>query len=263
MIRPDRRRWLASLVAAAVSFAGAVCTTAAADREQADPWERVNRGTFAFNETVDTYVFEPLARGWDFVVPDLLQKSVSNFFDNIRFPVLLANTTLQGRFREAGLQTGRFAVNSTVGVGGLLDPATELGLPAVDADFGQTLGRWGVRPGPYVVLPLLGPSDVRDAVAIIPDNFFTVYGFFVGTIPIVSARAVDLLNDRAAALETVDEARRASLDFYVSVRRAFLEGRARDVGGEASAEESKDLYFPDDEGGGPGMIRGLDPGVEP
>jgi ABC-type transporter lipoprotein component MlaA len=128
-----------------------------------DPLQPLNRKIFWFNEKVDIYVLEPAARAYDHAVPDRIQTSVTNFFNNLYFLVNFTNSALQAKPVDAGRALVRFLLNTVGGMGGLFDPATSLGLPLKFEDVGQTLGYWGVPPGPYLVLPLLGPSNVRDA----------------------------------------------------------------------------------------------------
>ena len=134
-----------------------------------DPWEGWNRRVYDFNARFDRYLFIPVVEGYKRVVPAPARTSVSNFMRNIREILNVGNALLQFRLRTAARSTGRFAVNSTVGFAGLLDPATEMGLFYQKEDFGQTLGVWGLGPGPYMVLPLLGPSSTRDAAGLAVD----------------------------------------------------------------------------------------------
>lgn len=129
-----------------------------------DPWQGYNRRMYDLNARFDRYIFNPVAEGYKRTLPKFMRSGIHNFMQNIREFLNVYNALLQFRFRTAGRSTGRFLVNSTVGIAGLLDPATEMGLYYQKEDFGQTLGVWGVGPGPYFVLPLLGPSTVRDAV---------------------------------------------------------------------------------------------------
>lgn len=131
-----------------------------------DPWEGYNRWMYNFNARFDRYLFSPAAEGYKRFLPQFMRTGVHNFMRNIREFLNVYNALLQARFRTAGRSTGRFAVNSTLGLAGLFDPATEMGMYYQREDFGQTLGVWGVGPGPYFVLPLLGPSTVRDATGI-------------------------------------------------------------------------------------------------
>lgn len=216
-----------------------------------DPLEPVNRGIFQFNETLDAWIMEPVATGWDFVVPVRVQLCIANFFTHLTLPVRFANDVLQLKLVKAFDDTGRFVVNTLVGVGGLFDPASRAGIPVHDEDFGQTLGRWGVPPGPYLVLPLLGPSNPRDGVGLVVDSMGAIQTFFVSFPILASAAAVNAINDRSLTLEQVRGERESALDFYAAVRTGysqFRESRVRDRAVKpqrASADE--DLYYLDDE----------------
>jgi len=224
-------------------------SSARADGENHDPIEPVNRGIFWFNDKVDTYVLAPVATVWDKVLPSRVQRSISNFFTNLRFPIVTLNDLLQAKFKHAASDVGRFAVNTTVGVAGFFDPASDWGLEYHDEDFGQTLGVWGVPPGPYLVIPILGPSDVRDGGGLVVDGFSTVYPWFVDLIYTISARAVDVVNTRSLYLKQVEEAKAASLDYYAAVRSAYLQRRKSLVndGATAPKDETEDLYSIDKE----------------
>jgi phospholipid-binding lipoprotein MlaA len=214
-----------------------------------DPLEGMNRGIFWFNTKVDDYVLEPVAKGWDTVAPARVQKSVSNFFHNLRFPIVAVNGLLQGKLVQSASDVGRFAVNTTVGFLGFFDPATDWGLVQHNEDFGQTLGYWGVPPGPYLVLPFFGPSDPRDTVGLAADSFSTVYPFFISFFYTFGANAVDTVNSRALVLREVRQIKEASLDYYVAVRNAYTQRRAALVADqkEKSAQEQQDLYQLEDE----------------
>jgi phospholipid-binding lipoprotein MlaA len=160
---------LPALVLSLLAFSG--CATAAPRTpDPRDPFEQVNRGTFAFNQSLDKAVIRPVLRGYRKVTPKVVRTGIANFFANIQYPIVIANNVLQGKFGPAANDTGRFLLNTTLGVGGLLDPATDAGLDRNNEDFGQTLGRWGVPPGPYVMIPFLGPYTVRDGLAGIADD---------------------------------------------------------------------------------------------
>lgn len=216
-----------------------------------DPFERMNRGIFRMNETLDGWFFEPIAIGWDFAVPKRVQICVGDFFTNLVYPVRLANDVLQLKPVKAVEDTGRFVTNTIVGLGGFFDPATFAGIPRHDEDFGQTLGRWGVPPGPYLVLPILGPSNPRDGVGLAVDSLFAVQTFFVSYPILLSAAAVNAVNDRALTLEQVRAERAAAFDFYAAVRTGysqFRESRVRDREVEsARAQADEDLYYLEDE----------------
>lgn len=128
-----------------------------------DPWEQYNRAVFTFNETVDRYTLKPVAQAYRAIMPDIGERAVSNFFSNLSEPRNFLNNLLQGKGDGAAITLARFMFNSTFGLGGLIDVATHFDLPEQDEDFGQTLGVWGVESGPFLMLPFLGPSTIRDA----------------------------------------------------------------------------------------------------
>jgi len=190
-----------------------------------DPWMGFNRKIFWFNDQLDTHVLAPVATGWHTVTPQPMQDGISNFFSNLRFPVNLFNDLLQGKPIDGAKAVGRFTVNTVLGFGGFLDPASELGLKPHEEDFGQTLGVWGVPPGPYLVLPVLGASSARDAPALAVDSAAAITPFFIDGWILVGARVVDVVNTRAQFLKAVEEAKAASLDYYTFVRNAYLQRR--------------------------------------
>lgn len=190
-----------------------------------DPIEGFNRAMFAFNEGLDSAVIRPVAKGYEFVAPSFVRTGVSNFFGNIADVAIAVNNLLQGKATEAASDAGRFLINSTVGVLGLFDVATQFGLEKHEEDFGQTFGRWGMDTGAYVVLPLFGPRDVRDGVGLVLDMAVDP----VGHVDDVGARnslaALRLVNDRALLLpadKIIDE---AALDKYSYLRDAYLQRR--------------------------------------
>lgn len=214
-----------------------------------DPWEGPNRAVFGFNEGVDRYVLEPVAIGWDFLLPQRAQWGVSNFFDNLRMPLVFVNDLLQLKPVAAAQDVGRFVVNTTLGVVGLVDVASRLDIPANDEDFGQTLGRYGVPPGPYVVLPLLGPSTVRDTFGLAADGASRPEAWLVEGLVLAGARVVEVVNTRSRLIEEFRENRRTAFDYYVFVRNAYLSNRERKVrdGETAPGETQDDLYELDDD----------------
>lgn len=218
-------------------------------REVSDPIEPLNRAIFWFNDQLDLHALEPAARGWDLVLNDRIKVAIACFFDNVRFPVVMINNLLQGKFLAAASDTARFAVNSTLGVAGFFDPASDFGLQRHDEDFGQTLGYWGVPPGPYLVAPLLGPTNVRDAFGRIVDTATALYPLFAAAQYTAGATVTDNLNFRAQVLDQVRDAKAAALDYYVFVRDAYDQRRRsliRDTA-ELSEERAEDLYFEDGE----------------
>ncbi|MEE2673184.1 MAG: VacJ family lipoprotein [Myxococcota bacterium] len=232
-------------------FVGCATTNAASD-----PWERVNRGTFAFNEIADEWVVAPAARAWDFVLPDVVETGIDNFFENSRAPVDVFNNVLQGEFEEGYLQAWRFVLNTSFGIAGLIDVASMAAWPDHPEDFGLTLATWGVSHGPYLVLPVLGASSVRDTVGLGFDAGVASYSYFVPFYVPIAARAIDLLNQRAIFYEEIEQSREEAFDFYVFVRSAYLQNRehrleGRPAGGTEEAgpasPEEDDLYYFEDE----------------
>ncbi|MDG2306779.1 MAG: VacJ family lipoprotein [Candidatus Binatia bacterium] len=210
-----------------------------------DPFEPFNRAMFSVNDTLDGYILEPTARGWDFVVPHPVQRSISNFFDNLLFPIRFINNLLQGDIDPAAITVTRFAVNTTIGLGGVFDPATALDMPIQRADFGQTLGKWGSPPGPYLVWPIWGSSNIRDTTGLLVDAYFGVQTFFIDLPILIGSTAINALNARSLNLETAQGARDASFDLYVAARNAYQQQRLEHIKGieAARAERDADLYF--------------------
>jgi phospholipid-binding lipoprotein MlaA len=236
---------LASL-AGAVLIGGCAANRARVDH---DPIEGVNRGIFWFNDKADVYVLEPLAKGWDKVLPDSVQRAIARFYRNLGTPVNSLNNLLQGKGKAAASDLGRFTINTTAGVLGFFDPATPWGLVHHEEDFGQTLGWWGVPPGPYLVLPLFGPSTPRDAFGRIADVVFGVVTLFVDAYILFGVNAVDVVNSRSLVLDEVRTAKEGALDYYVFVRNAYQQRRQALVHDRAEAGEAEieDLYFYDDD----------------
>lgn len=220
-----------------------LCSAAAAQSNH-DPLEGYNRKMFWFNNQIDDYVLKPVATGWSKITPARLRQSVSNFFQNLQFPIVALNDLLQLKLKATGSDIGRFAVNTSVGVLGFFDPASGWGLGAHDEDFGQTLGYWGVPPGPYLVLPFFGPSNPRDTVGLAADSFSTVYPYFVAWEYTFGANGLNIINGRAQALKEVEQFKQASFDYYVAVRNAYLQRRNALVHDRSgmSEQEQQDLY---------------------
>jgi phospholipid-binding lipoprotein MlaA len=186
--------------------------------------ERVNRATFAFNDLLDRMIARPAARAYKAVVPEIARRGIGNFFGNLSYPTVAINNALQGKFRLAASDAARFMVNTVVGVGGFGDPATRFGLKAHDEDFGQTLGWWGVPPGPYLVLPLLGPSDFRDAPSRYVDRYTSPDHYLRSVRTEYRVMAVGLLDKRAQLL-SADDVLKQAFDPYALVRNAYQQHR--------------------------------------
>lgn len=194
-----------------------------------DPWERYNRGVYGFNNALDKAVFRPLAIGYDHVVPDVVQSGVSRFFDNLNLPATAANQTLQAHPLRALQSMGRFAVNSTVGIGGLLDPASRFGIAqSRSEDFGQTLAAWGWRDSRYLVMPLLGPRTLRDAVGLAGDRVLSPLSY-VGDSQVATSLQLLKIVDLRTRLLPMDQARRDAYDEYALVRDTWAQRRRHQI----------------------------------
>jgi len=205
--------------------------------QDVDPLEGANRFLFAFNDMLDTLAFQPLAATYRVILPDMVRDSIRSFLRNLRTPVILANDLLQGSWDRAETTLVRFAINTTVGVGGLWDAADEFGYAYHDEDFGQTLGVWGVGPYPYLVVPIIGPSTGRDVAGIIVDSYLDPMSYFVGDEIILGRRALEGIDFRSRNIETIEELRADSIDFYARIRSVYLQRRVDEINnGEPSDE---------------------------
>lgn len=244
---PARILTLAAVLLAA--FALSACAGRQPPKPDYDPWETMNRKVFWFNDKADQYVLEPVAKGWNFVMPERVQRCISNFFNNLRFPIVFTNDLLQGKPRKALESVARLEINTFIGGLGLFDVAADYGVPLQDEDTGQTFGVWGIPPGPYLVLPFFGPSSPRDTVGLAGDAALGFYTYYI-TVPgvIAGAYAVNVVNYRAHWLDTVKRAKEASLDYYTFVRNAYVQRRWRQINDESTkmgAEQEEDLYNAD------------------
>lgn len=191
-----------------------------------DPLEPINRGIFAFNDVLDRFLIGPIARGYGFIVPEPGKQVVRNFFSNLRAPIRFANDVLQLDGSGAAVTGGRFLINTTVGVLGFLDVADVIGLEHHPADFGQTLHRYSVGAGPYIVIPVLGPSTVRDGVGLVADTFIDPLTYLLDPYPRIAVAAAEGIVKRETLIELLDELRASSVDFYAALRAAYFQDRA-------------------------------------
>ncbi|MDQ8037148.1 MAG: VacJ family lipoprotein, partial [Pedobacter sp.] len=187
-----------------------------------DPWEKFNRGVYRFNDVADRYVLKPVAKGYRAVTPELVRTGVTNFFINLRSPLVVMNDLLQGKVKQAGGDTLRFVVNSTVGVVGVVDVAARINLPVHDEDFGQTLGVWGVPSGPYLMLPFMGPSSLRDGVGVGVDAVANPRRRLINRDVDWILFGVDVVNSRASLLDLEDIIQG---DRYLFIRDLYLQRR--------------------------------------
>lgn len=239
---------------------GVVGEAQAQEATTRDPFEPFNRAMFSFNEVVDKYALEPIAKGYRAITPDEFREGVGNVLHNLRAPVTFANDVLQAEPKRAGTTVARFGINSTLGVAGIFDVASTFGLQKHSEDFGQTLGVWGVPSGPYLVLPILGPSTIRDSsgalvdIAINPIN----YAQFEGDDAFRATRTtLTILNGRAAAIDAIQSVRDTSIDPYVSIRTTYVILRESAIrNGQTNVQDLPEFEEIPPEAG-------TDPGVQP
>ena len=204
------------------------CATTGSAPSEADPWERVNRSTYAFNDAIDRAVLKPVAKGYRRYVPQWMRTGVTNFLSNLAYPTVIVNNVLQLKLMDAVTDTTRLVLNTTFGLGGLFDPASKAGLPRNDEDFGQTLGYWGMPPGPYVVIPFLGPSTLRDAPSLYVD-YLTDARHYIGDNPLEFGFLGLSIVDRRARLLPVESMIEDAFDPYAVIRNAYLDRREYQV----------------------------------
>lgn len=218
-------------------------------RSDFDPLEDYNRAVFWLNNGLDTILFEPVATGWDFFVPDPVQDMLGDFFTNLLFPVYFANNLLQGEPGHAFDELGRFIINSTVGGAGFTDIAAKWGIEPHREDFGQTLGVWGVRPGPFFMLPILGPTNFRDGFGMIVDGFTQPQNYLLDPVILGSAAGVNFINTKAQNLRLMEAFEESALDPYVAMRDAYFQKRQDDVANrKPETPKDESLYnTPEDE----------------
>lgn len=218
--------------------------------EEYDPWEPLNSKFFEFNRQLDRWILKPVAKGYNAVVPNVVQVGISNVFYNSRVTPRLMNNLFQGKFKGAGIEVGRFLINTTVGIAGFFDVAQRFNLTTPEEDTGQTLGFYGVKPGPYLMVPLLGPYTVRDLIgyggdiALNPIYWLIIPAMHnIDAIPTVvdideraatyaisiASRATEIVNDRSLNLEKFEGVEESTLDLYAAVRNAYLQKRAKAI----------------------------------
>jgi phospholipid-binding lipoprotein MlaA len=207
-----------------------------------DPIEPVNRMIFAFNDTVDIMILRPISAIYGFVTPEVIKSAFRRMFENLNQPVVFANDLLQLDVIDAGVAAGRFVINSTVGVLGIFDVAQAVGLDSHTADFGQTLHSYGVGAGPYIVLPLMGPSTLRDAAGNGVDTFLQPLPYILNSEVNFAIKATNAIAVRERLLKPLDEMRTSSIDYYSALRAAYYQNRAVDLrkgrGGDTSSVDA-------------------------
>jgi len=215
-------------VAGAVTLTALAASASAGEDFEDDPFEGFNEKMFWFNrEVLDRYVLKPIATGWDFLLPDPVQRGVHNFFDNLAVVRRVVNNSLQLKFNGAGTELARFTINSTVGVVGFFDVAKDaFGIEQRDEDTGQTFGVWGAGPGPYLVLPFLPPLTIRDGIGYAFDVAMTPYTYFIPWWASVAGTATSTVNERSLNLDRFERVAESTVDLYGAVRNAYLQRRA-------------------------------------
>jgi phospholipid-binding lipoprotein MlaA len=225
-----------------------------------DPLEPLNRAVYVFNDKLDRYVLKPVAKGYRAVLPRPVRKGVSNFFSNLREPAVVVNSALQGKFKNAASDLGRFVTNSTLGVFGIFDVATYFGLEKHAEDLGQTLGVWGIGEGPYLVLPIFGPSNIRDGIGLYGDQQLYPPAHMEEQSTAWKLYVVEAIDTRARLLEAGDILEQAAgQDPYVFVREAYRQRRRSLIhdGAAPAAAPVDPSIFEDDKpsAGSPGSPR--------
>jgi phospholipid-binding lipoprotein MlaA len=196
----------------------------------ADPLYYWNKGMYHFNDKFYLWLWEPLARGYRAIAPEVVRMGVRNFFNNLTTPIRLVSCLLQGRWESAGTESGRLLVNTTLGVLGFGDPAaTRYGLPLKDEDLGQTFGYWGIGNGFYLVWPILGPSSLRDTAGMVGDSFLHPVSYLDPTALSVGLKAYDNLNRTTFRIGDYQSLKQSALDPYVAIRNAYAQHRQKKV----------------------------------
>lgn len=234
----NNKKILMLAMAASLTLGVSACATSGGVNSEAvyvgneqihDPMEGLNRGIFAFNEVVDKTVLEPVARGYRWVAPKPIRTGVRNFLRNLKSPIVMGNELLQGDLEGFANASGRLFINTLLGVGGIFDIADMGGIPYEPEDFGQTLAVWGVGNGPYVMIPILGPSTARDATGMLVDSFadpVRIYLFNTDREWLHYTRiGVSAIDQREELLDVIDDLRRNSFDYYAALRSAYYQRR--------------------------------------
>ena len=231
---------LRQLAALAAGLVVTGCVSMSASSDVYDPLERENRVLFNASVQLDRAIVKPAAIAYRRALPMRVRDSFRNFLNNLASPVVFANDVLQGEVDRAGVTLVRIGVNSTVGIGGLFDPATGFGYPRHSEDFGQTLGVYGVKEGPYLFIPILGPSNARDLTGFGVDFLFDPFTWIPlreTTFWMIGRQGLDDLDLRERTIEPLDEIERSSIDFYASLRSLYHQNRENEIRNGAPAVE--------------------------
>jgi phospholipid-binding lipoprotein MlaA len=237
-----------SLAVLLLSFGCGCATQPGARSDARDPWEPMNRATYGFNDKFDKAIARPVASGYRKATPHFVQTGIRNAFDNVDTTIIMVNDLLQWQPKAFVSDTTRLIVNTLMGLGGLFDVATPMGLEKNDRDFGQTLGKWGIRPGPYLVLPLLGPCDVRDTVGKVADTYSTPRTFIRNSYWDYGSYLLEKVDARSRYLDA-DRLIDGAYDPYAFVRNAYLQHRQYKVrGGTSRGEEDEEQKMLEESG---------------
>jgi len=223
--------------------AGQTSQAAAVDEpdDVADPLEPINRFLFGFNEIFQMVILRPATGMYQHLIPPAVREAVGHLIDNLKTPVILANDLLQGEGERAMQTTQRFVINTTLGVGGIMDPATDMGIVRHNEDFGQTLAVWGVGEGFYLVLPLLGPSNPRDAVGkLLVDGYFDPLGLYLDNTNRDAERysrmAVEGVDEYGGVMDELEQIKKTSVDYYAAVRSMYRQKRKSEISNGAEVD---------------------------
>lgn len=254
---------LSSLFAAGLAVSGCAApgspgTAATADAGFNDPLEDTNRGTFGFNQAVDRAVLVPVAKAYRTVLPAPVRQSLHNFLQNLDGPVIFANDVLQAQPKLAANTLARVVVNTTAGIGGLFDVAAVIGIPYHSNDLGVTLATWGFTEGPYIVIPILGPSNVRDTIGMIGDSFADPGDYVAAQHHVIYAAiartATSGIDVRSRNIESLADIEKTALDYYATIRSLYRQRRAAQIRHEKSDLPNPSPVQGDDSGPEPFMV---------
>ena len=208
--------------------------------EPYDPLEGMNRGIYSFNEWFDRNILEPVSIGYDYVTPDPVQTGVTNFFSNLKYPIYAVSDIFQGEITQLGNDSTRFILNTTVGLLGTIDVAKDVGFAEKKTDIGVTFGKWGISSGPYIVLPFIGPSNLRDTVGFVGESFLTPQYYLGKTgmdaktaeIATYSLLVLRIVQTRVNLADAIKATREGSLDPYLFIQSSYYQLRAGQIGGK-------------------------------
>lgn len=245
--------WIFKIALLSCLLTGCVTTVPPSEQplnDENDPFEPVNRAVFSFNDTLDTYLLRPVAKGYRTITPEFVRDSISNFFATLNQPAYLMNALLQGQVKDAGSILGRTGINLTFGFFGLFDVASEAGIPNPENDFGQTLAKWGWREGgPFLMLPFWGPSNVRDAIGfgvdVTADPVYWRLHHAKERALIYGGYALDNLQKRESILDLTDNLKSSATDYYAAMRTMYRQNRQKKINQvlPETAEDTKAYEF--------------------